>query len=440
MFYVVFARINGIEEMPSDQIAGAVGRLTTMGVDGTGTNSEDQVKSHSSVYGRFWIAPKSVRIALNFAKTIVESAAFSGVSLGVGVAVGRIEITQDLLEQNVAGMAINHAARLAFLEDNKARVAVDAEVVNDALDAGPFTHESFGSPQNGQVKRTELNYRWLSLSPQILGKAPTSNSSDTLAHVVVYDIVRFSEMPQRDLVRSVEDLRHAVRRSLESAGLASWTDKDGLWYAPAGDGGVIVFGAERVRGAWTFAKALLAHTADRVPVRLGIASGVVVVLDKNLPVGKGVLRADRLSGLAEVGQPCVNQRFWKSLDDHEKEDWLSDPIPEDTDALKVRKRAVTGQHLQPAEEFASGPTHQTGTARGPVLGSERGTLVAFLSGLAPSSWATYLASIPRAAASVSHNLPIPEQVGQLVRWAESPEGPTLELLRLTAKGQFSNFR
>ena len=36
-----------------------------------------------------------------------------------------------------------------------------------------------------------------------------------------------------------------------------------------------------------------------------------------------------------------------------------------------------------------------------------------------------MTSIEGAAAHVSHNLPIPEQVAQLVRWAESPNGPKL---------------
>ena len=54
------------------------------------------------------------------------------------------------------------------------------------------------------------------------------------------------------------------------------------------------------------------------------------------------------------------------------------------------------EHSQPAGGFASGPPHRTGTAREPVLGLDRGALVAFLSRLAPPSWATYLASIPGA--------------------------------------------
>jgi class 3 adenylate cyclase len=204
--------------------------------------------------------------------------------------------------------------------------------------AKPNRSDSFGSLKVGKVKRTELRYRWLERPSLFLAEAPSSDVLDTLAHVVVYDIVRFSEMAQRDLVQSVDDLSNAARRSLEAAGLAKWADEDGLWYAPAGDGGVVVFGPERGRAAWSFAQALLAHTANRVPIRLGIASDIVVVVNANHPVGKGVLRADRLSGLAEVGQPCVNQRFWRSLDDHEKEDWLPSPIAEDVEGLRLQKQ------------------------------------------------------------------------------------------------------
>jgi hypothetical protein len=52
-------------------------------------------------------------------------------------------------------------------------------------------------------------------------------------------------------------------------------------------------------------------------------------------------------------------------------------------------------------------------------------LVRTLSGLSPTDWAMLVAVIPGAAAQVSHNLPIPEQVAQLVRWAESPSGSGL---------------
>jgi hypothetical protein len=156
---------------------------------------------------------------------------------------------------------------------------------------------------------------------------------------------------------------------------------------------------------------------------------VVVVVGKNLPVGKGVLRADRLSGQAEVGQPCVSQRFWKSLDDHEKEDWLSNPIPEDAEVLKVQKRVATGDHSQRAGELASAATHRTGTAQGPVPDLDRRALVETLKQLDPSDFASVVTRIPGAARYVSRHGTVPEQAAELFRWAESPTGPGLDAIR-----------
>src|SRR5262245_9522661 len=113
MLYVVFARIHGRADLPSDRIAGAVGHLARLAEDVR--QQRPEVRTYSSVYGRFWVVPRSVRQALGCAQAVLEAAAAGGVPLGVGVTVGRIELTADLLEQNVAGMAINHAARLAFL-------------------------------------------------------------------------------------------------------------------------------------------------------------------------------------------------------------------------------------------------------------------------------------------------------------------------------------
>jgi hypothetical protein len=79
-----------------------------------------------------------VREALRCAESVLEAAAAAGVGLGIGVTVGPIEPTRDLLEDNVAGIAINQAARLAFLEGNDGCIAVDEEVVRLAVRAGPY--------------------------------------------------------------------------------------------------------------------------------------------------------------------------------------------------------------------------------------------------------------------------------------------------------------
>ena len=157
----------------------------------------------------------------------------------------------------------------------------------------------------------------------------------------------------------------------------------------------------------------------------------------------------KLQALPRDGKPVAT---WKSRDAALTD--VAEGIREVAKSLAVKTpnapalaRSSTGVLTEASErpragEAAAGPgrKHQTEAAREEVSDLDRGALVAFLSRLAPPSWATYLASIPEAAAPVSHNLPIPEQVGQLVRWAESPEGPTLELLWLTAKKLFPNFR
>jgi hypothetical protein len=105
---------------------------------------------------------------------------------------------------------------------------------------------------------------------------------------------------------------------------------------------------------------------------------------------------------------------------------LLEGIPEDqtpelltypgVDAAGVRLIAPPSAVTPSAEMKANGwPGEQLGVPA-------RLALVRTLSGLAPPDWTMLVAVIPGAALQVSHNLPIPEQVAQLVRWAESPSG------------------
>ncbi len=59
----------------------------------------------------------------------------------------------------------------------------------------------------------------------------------------------------------------------------------------------------------------------------------------------------------------------------------------------------------------------------------RVALVRELSELAPSDWATLVAAIPGAGFHVSRQGTTPEQVAELVRWAESPFGPGLRAIQ-----------
>jgi class 3 adenylate cyclase len=358
MLFVVFARIIGIKELPSNQIAGAVETLAL--VDSEVKKSNRTIQSHSSVYGRFWLVPASVEDAIECARSVREKAAAAGARLGMGVTLGPLVNTQDVHDTNVAGVAINHAARLAFLDQNTDKIALDVNVAKHAIDNGCLKlGTDLGDEECGEVKQTALRYRWLKCAELTFAEMPATAVKGTVAHVVVYDIVAFSKMTQREMVNSVEALRRDVEQSRQAAaGLADWADTNGLWYAPAGDGGVVVFGPERNRVAWSFAKELLAITTDRLKIRIGIATGQVVVVGKNLPVGKGVLVGDELSGLAEVGRPRVNKEFWNLLDPHETEAWLTSEVP-GKDCFRIQKRPyashTTGSpftHNLPKQEHA----------------------------------------------------------------------------------------
>jgi hypothetical protein len=60
---------------------------------------------------------------------------------------------------------------------------------------------------------------------------------------------------------------------------------------------------------------------------------------------------------------------------------------------------------------------------------DRATLVQTVFGLDPSDMAKLLTLIKGAAGHVSRHGTIPEQAGELIRWAESPIGPGLEAIR-----------
>ena len=105
---------------------------------------------------------------------------------------------------------------------------------------------------------------------------------------------------------------------------------------------------------------------------------------------------------------------------------LLEGIPEDKTPELLTRQGVDDTRLililPPAAAMSGAEESET---KGRVGVPARLALVRDLSGLAPTDWACLVTSIEGAAAHVSHNLPIPEQVAQLVRWAESTNGPKL---------------
>ncbi len=446
VIYVVFCRIDGIKTMASDVVAASVDVLAKVIQAATAKSSpEEALVSHSSVYGRFALVPGRVTLALELAKTILKDSARKGVKLAVGIAGGRVESTQDLLEDNVAGVVVNRAARLAHLPDGNGKIVVEKHAALDAINAMSKYETAFTPEQESQVKKTNLFYRWFSTEPVAPGnlhyKRPSSHTESV--HVVVYDIVEFSALNLTGLRLIVGKLRVCVSEALRALGVSDPRQADGrFWYAPAGDGGVIVFrgGSE----AWTFATKLREQAvANDLPIRIGIATGQAVVL-QGLPVGRGIFEADAISALPPKGDIAASDRFWnETLEASERQGWDSQVIESYPSALLLtpttrsartkrnggtepkgkseRGRKVKNGHdpLVPEPVVTSKPT-------GPI---DRTTVVRTISGFAPSDMAEVVNSIEGAARHISRQGTVPEQAAELIRWAESSTGPGLEAVQ-----------
>ena len=116
---------------------------------------------------------------------------------------------------------------------------------------------------------------------------------------------------------------------------------------------------------------------------------------------------------------------------------LLEGIPEDqTPELLTRhgRRCRGAGPHRPASRGDAGCRGARGEGTGEQLGvPARLALVRELSGLAPADWATLVAAIPGAASQVSRHGTVPEQVAELVRWAESPTGPGLAAIEEAAE-------
>jgi hypothetical protein len=108
--YIVFCRIDGVKTLPTDELSESVGVLARVAAEEV-TASGGELKAYSSVYGRLVIVPQQISLGLDVAQKMLKNAAEGGVRLAVGVTSGRVEQTEDVLEHNVAGIAINRAAR-----------------------------------------------------------------------------------------------------------------------------------------------------------------------------------------------------------------------------------------------------------------------------------------------------------------------------------------
>ena len=115
---------------------------------------------------------------------------------------------------------------------------------------------------------------------------------------------------------------------------------------------------------------------------------------------------------------------------------LLEGIPEDQTPELLTRPGVDAAGLRPHRPAGRGDAGaEKPAAKGPGrLGvPSRLALVRELSDLAPADWATLVAAIPGAAPHVSRHGTVPEQVAELVRWAESSTGPGLAAVEEAAK-------
>ncbi len=262
-------------------------------------------RTYTSPYGRVVLVEPSIQEALRVATELLKECAKAGVQLAVGVTYGRVEFTQDLYDHNVAGPVVNRAARLAHLSGGAGRVALDQPAhkwVEDAAVPEQFSVEQ----QHEKVKNMDLEFYWLEAPRPTVGCLEGGEQFvPVTSHVVVYDVADFSGQESIELGRTVNDLRRAVSDSLG-------TLMNRSKYAPAGDGGVVVFG--KAHDAWTFATKLLRSAkAYTLKIRVGLTTGSVVFVDDNYPVGRGIFEADELSALPKPRTDCVcvSEHFWK---------------------------------------------------------------------------------------------------------------------------------
>jgi hypothetical protein len=105
-------------------------------------------------------------------------------------------------------------------------------------------------------------------------------------------------------------------------------------------------------------------------------------------------------------------------------------IPEDTtlellarDGVKASELILIAPPPAPTPPAAAEPGTKPPGARAGV--ADRRTLLRNLIGLSPADWAALVTAIPGAASRISRHGTVPEQVAELIRWAESPIGPGL---------------
>ncbi len=334
---VIYARIAGLEDLAADEIAGCQEVLVRLG-GSSGTSGFPGFHSHqSSVYGRIYFVPEAYP-AIQAAQALLGKAAQQGVRLSIAVSGGRLEPTNDLGLASLAGPPISIAARLAALPEAMDRVVVDEPVYQAVRQQAGGREITFDELKQGRVKKTLLGFRVLRIPPTATGSHPprADYSGPREAHVVVFDIAGFSTQDADGQWEVVSRLRRRVMEVSAGYNLQARVASKTLWYAPAGDGGALVFlpGGGGGAAALGVAEKLAALCRDYVELRVAVATGLIAVVGDALPVGTGILRADRCSAYPPPGKVCVDRDFWeRTVSPAEKKAWEVVAVPADAQAL-----------------------------------------------------------------------------------------------------------
>ncbi|NKB58882.1 MAG: CHASE2 domain-containing protein [Alphaproteobacteria bacterium] len=362
--YAVFATIDWPPNATSETIACLFEAL------------DDQIQQHASgipglrsfkgIGGRVVLIPSDVKATLNFAQDLLHGAASVGVKLCIGITHGHVQDVNDAAGANVAGDSVNRAARLTNAKHSTLRIAVDRRTWEDARDGFNEFRDSTAFIDGGATasKQTTQHCFWLNhgrVKFQSLNETDgRQQHKQDLAHVVLYDIERFSSLSQRDMAAKTFELKEAVETAIRLRG-EPLLGSERFFHASAGDGGALAFRADGIGGkaAWAFAQNLLDHADERVKIRIGIATGQVAFLEDyvdnqhaKIPVGTGVLEAERLSNKPEAGGACVTKRFWNEmLDDADRRYWETTEVPDEPDAYIVTPTRIESVRLTKIDFF-----------------------------------------------------------------------------------------
>jgi class 3 adenylate cyclase len=302
---------------------------------------------------------------------------------------------------------------------------------------------------------------------------PTAHGSETQAEgvekaIVVVDLSRYSDIA-KDLeqqlgARAVRDLNTQIQgfitRALETAGVVV----NELPYKNTGDGAIVALetSEKASRFAETLHEAAQAHNLKKDPsaqrhFRVGIWTDTVI-LDRQETAGghfvgfemagTAIANAVRLEGACRTGEVLISPDTWGDLPKAMRK--LYGDQVEVKGKRGERFRAHRRKVVDPAPWDPNAPSpnpvpepHEEAAMRPavkPTTPVDRTELLIALYDLSPTDLAKLVTTLPGASAQVTKNAPVPDQVAELIRWAESSSGPGLVHLYDVATRVLPNFR